>query len=471
MFDRLRRVHGWILLGWILLFVSVDEVGLRAQEAAPAAAPTAPAAVEVQAPPTAVVVAVDTSRSLRRDDLANTTAKLAELLAGLPPDTPAGLLSFDDEPRWLVEVGATPATVRDRLGELQPGGNFTLLHDALFAAGRALPEGGVVLVATDGRDENSATTIEDVAHLCVERDVRILAVGSGPKLDDRALRRLALLSEGAYLGPVRSLDPGRAGADLAAARSTLEARATARRREAAAAALPSAAAVPVPTPATQAAPPATREAETTAPTTGGSWLLPLLLLLALLAAAAGVLGALLWRSRRAAEAKRWCERCGYELAPGQTTCPNCTADELEQELRAVEPAAAGTARPMRADTAIFKVPFEQAVEHTFVMQSEYVLEVREPGAEMRGYRMPTERAFTIGRDSKTNTLGVADPTLSARHFRLVPREGTLYLLDEHSTNGTFVNGEKVKVRGLRAGDTLRAGQVDFTLRLEQQRSR
>ena len=40
-----------------------------------------------------------------------------------------------------------------------------MLNDALFVASRELPDGGVILLATDGRDENSATTVEEARWL------------------------------------------------------------------------------------------------------------------------------------------------------------------------------------------------------------------------------------------------------------------------------------------------------------------
>ena len=39
-------------------------------------------------------------------------------------------------------------------------------------------------VATDGRDENSATTVEDVAALCGENRVRIVAMSTGRRVEN-----------------------------------------------------------------------------------------------------------------------------------------------------------------------------------------------------------------------------------------------------------------------------------------------
>jgi Mg-chelatase subunit ChlD len=152
--------------------------------------------------PQGVVFAVDTSRSLHADELAQVTSLLADAVGQLQAGTRAGLLAFDNAPRWVVPLGGSRADVQRELSGLSPSGDYTLLHDALFTAARALPDGGVIVLATDGRDENSATTVEDVAGLCRTNRVRIVAVGAGRNIDDRGLRRLALLTNGNYLGPM-----------------------------------------------------------------------------------------------------------------------------------------------------------------------------------------------------------------------------------------------------------------------------
>lgn len=456
------------------LLLTLASARLTAQEATIPDSPGGTSATTVsEAAPVALVFAVDTSRSLSPAELARIAGLFSRLAEQLPASTPAGLVAFDDEPRWVVPMGASPAAAAAAARNLALSGRFTLLHDALFSAARGLPSGGVLLLASDGRDENSATTVEDVAGLAATNQVRIVALGIGRRIDEKALRRLAWLTNGSYLGPVDAVD-------AAVVSATVDEGLTATREAAAAARRPTsqipAAAMPAadPTVATPAPPPATS-------TTGGqvaggslldSWLFPLLLLLAVLALAAGVLGALLWRGRSKTDRVRLCELCGNELPAGHDDCPNCAAEAFERELRNREMAPPGTARPMRADTAIFKVPFEQPVERTFVMQTEPLLEVREPGSEPRTYRLATEKAFAIGRDAKRNTLGIADPTLSARHFRIVASDAsTFHLVDDASTNGTYINGERAKLRKLKPGDTITAGQVEFHYKLQQEQAR
>ena len=153
-----------------------------------------------------VVVAVDTSRSLNGQALGETIDRLRLTLEALDAETPTALLAFDDQPQWVVALGATPREVSEGLQQLTLKGNYTLLNDALFVATRELDNGGVLLLATDGRDENSAVEVDDIARRCEAQGVRIVSIGTGGSVEERALRRLALLSNGAYLGPVAEVD-------------------------------------------------------------------------------------------------------------------------------------------------------------------------------------------------------------------------------------------------------------------------
>ena len=77
-----------------------------------------------------------------------------------------------------------------------------------------------------------------------------------------------------------------------------------------------------------------------------------------------------------------------------------------------------------------------------------------------------ERAVTLGRGAD-NAITLADAGVSSRHAQLQWQSGALHLTDLGSTNGTFVNGEKLAphvARRLKVGDRLRFGQLDFALR-------
>jgi hypothetical protein len=66
-------------------------------------------------------------------------------------------------------------------------------------------------------------------------------------------------------------------------------------------------------------------------------------------------------------------------------------------------------------------------------------------------------AVTIGR-LPDNTIVIDNTAVSSRHVRIA-REGPQFVVEDlESTNGTFVNGEKVTKRALRHGDTILVGK-------------
>jgi hypothetical protein len=70
--------------------------------------------------------------------------------------------------------------------------------------------------------------------------------------------------------------------------------------------------------------------------------------------------------------------------------------------------------------------------------------------------------LTIGRTAD-NALVLDDDRVSRRHARLQARDGVLVLLDLDSTNGTRVNGERVREVALGAGDVIEIGESTITV--------
>lgn len=72
------------------------------------------------------------------------------------------------------------------------------------------------------------------------------------------------------------------------------------------------------------------------------------------------------------------------------------------------------------------------------------------------------RDVTIGRSSTCDVSVPADTFASTVHARIAFDEDGLYIEDLGSTNGTFVNAERVAGRtSLRRGDTIQVGESVF----------
>jgi len=67
------------------------------------------------------------------------------------------------------------------------------------------------------------------------------------------------------------------------------------------------------------------------------------------------------------------------------------------------------------------------------------------------------RVFRIGRN-EGNDLTLNNPYISRYHAEIIPRGMNYHIRDLGSTSGTFVNGERIKQRNLKDGDSIRLGR-------------
>ena len=72
---------------------------------------------------------------------------------------------------------------------------------------------------------------------------------------------------------------------------------------------------------------------------------------------------------------------------------------------------------------------------------------------------------TVGRAPRADFV-VDAPLVSRLHCRLTCQDDGLLVEDLESTNGTFVNGERVRALVMRTGDALKVGRVEFSVRSE-----
>jgi pSer/pThr/pTyr-binding forkhead associated (FHA) protein len=83
---------------------------------------------------------------------------------------------------------------------------------------------------------------------------------------------------------------------------------------------------------------------------------------------------------------------------------------------------------------------------------------------LSGQRFPITSPIDLGRDCPAIPLSF-DTMVSRRHVSLTPGAGGVMVSDLGSTNGTFVNDQRVTTATLRPGDILRVGSTNF--RVEQ----
>jgi len=72
---------------------------------------------------------------------------------------------------------------------------------------------------------------------------------------------------------------------------------------------------------------------------------------------------------------------------------------------------------------------------------------------------------TVGRVDD-NTFPITDPSVSSHHCEILLRGADVVVKDLDSTNGSFINGEKITESVLKAGQILRIGQIELRLETE-----
>jgi len=83
------------------------------------------------------------------------------------------------------------------------------------------------------------------------------------------------------------------------------------------------------------------------------------------------------------------------------------------------------------------------------------------GLTGRSHELKVDKT-TIGR-VEDNTFQIAEPSVSSHHCEVLMRGTDVVIKDLGSTNGTFINGEKISESVLKPGQTLRLGQIEMRL--------
>jgi pSer/pThr/pTyr-binding forkhead associated (FHA) protein len=79
----------------------------------------------------------------------------------------------------------------------------------------------------------------------------------------------------------------------------------------------------------------------------------------------------------------------------------------------------------------------------------------------RTYELKTDKT-TVGRVSD-NAFEIPEASVSSHHCEIFQRGGEVVVKDLGSTNGTFINGEKIDEAALKPGQILRVGMIEMRL--------
>ena len=92
----------------------------------------------------------------------------------------------------------------------------------------------------------------------------------------------------------------------------------------------------------------------------------------------------------------------------------------------------------------------------------WILKASGSEATSPAFRVRSGGMKTVGRTPRADFILDA-PLVSRLHCRLEAGDNSLEVIDLSSTNGTYVNGKRVKRARLTSGDRLRVGRVELTV--------
>ena len=126
-----------------------------------------------------------------------------------------------------------------------------------------------------------------------------------------------------------------------------------------------------------------------------------------------------------------------------------------QESFVIRPAAPPDSVPVPAPAAQEPAPPLPAGPPRLVVERSPVLQA---GSELE----LDSTSFTVGRSFENDVAIDGDEFASARHLRIEPRRDGVWVQDLGSTNGTYVNGERIEEpRRLERGDVVAVGATEL----------
>ncbi|MHA2621021.1 MAG: FHA domain-containing protein [bacterium JZ-2024 1] len=420
--------------------------------------------------PLRVALLIDESGSMKQQGAMDAVkAALTGFLEDLDPAAQVRLSAFGDRVHVISDWETPRAEAISRVNSLSASATRTLLFDGLADVMTVLKaeERGrrAIIVMTDGRDEGSKLTADDVARSAQDLGVPLFALGFGSSADMDTLERLARLSGG---WAVRAQTPK----DLASfyefvqtyLMSTLvlvyETRAKPGAEKHAIAlefkrgGVTYSAVREFVLPLGLKPTRATRVRESEAGTGGrekppaGAIILSVVTLIV-------VVGALFAVTRSSRVVR--CEKCGNPIPKGATDCPSCEKAEKEQKEQGVAAVQMPTALSEGVSRTLVFRKVQQAVG---------VLRVISGSHSGKEYLLELPRVV-VGRGRACDIL-LDDASLAAEHFVIRKEDGQYIISDLGSEKGTLVNGQKITEKTvLNNGARIQAGDVVLVFRIAE----
>jgi VWFA-related protein len=131
--------------------------------------------------PLTAAVVIDVSGSMAGKPMEMVRRSLVQFVNDARPKDKIAVMTLADDARWDAPFGADRETVRQQIAAIAPRGHLTRLYDGLIQAmgdfTPALPQRRELTVISDGHDEGSQATLEQVVEMAHNRGIAIDAIG------------------------------------------------------------------------------------------------------------------------------------------------------------------------------------------------------------------------------------------------------------------------------------------------------
>jgi hypothetical protein len=166
--------------------------------------------------PVSLVLAIDVSAGMV-SKLGNIRVGIYQILERLTPQDEVALVTFDAESRTLSEFGLPVASVKKTLSEIRgvsaPGAVlFNAFKRSEDVAQTGTKPWKAIVILTDGGDSGSALTLDNVVDIVKSHktNVKVYCIGVGASPAKKSLTQIALMGDGAYIAAKTPADISRA---------------------------------------------------------------------------------------------------------------------------------------------------------------------------------------------------------------------------------------------------------------------
>jgi VWFA-related protein len=161
--------------------------------------------------PLAIVLAIDVSKSMAGGNAFGAARDAARsLIDQLPKSDQVAIITFGNTATHVLDFTQDKTKAKNSLMQLKATDNRTLLYEGLLQstqeASLATTGKAVVIAITDGKDEGSNVTLEDVVNRAKSSGIAIYSLGFGFQEDRKTLARISELTGGQYRHTVKAGD-------------------------------------------------------------------------------------------------------------------------------------------------------------------------------------------------------------------------------------------------------------------------